>query len=237
MKISGHFLDGQSSKRFGSCLTLNQTDHRVVDFVVFRDAADQLITIGFCDLKIESRLGNIPREISLGEGRLFVTDDNDAVDELLRGQGASNTVSLLHRLESNISLIVFSTLSTLLCVWVSITYGIPVLAEKIAYNMPELVLEELGGGLDLLDGQYFDPSGLAQDRQEEVRALFEPYFISHANLYPKLNFRSGVGPNAFALPNGDIVFTDEFIELAKTDEELLAVLFHELGHLRLEHNF
>ena len=41
--------------------------------------------------------------------------------------------------------------------------------------------------------------------------------------------------NAFALPNGDIVFTDDLVELVKEDEELVAVLFHELGHLQYKH--
>ena len=41
--------------------------------------------------------------------------------------------------------------------------------------------------------------------------------------------------NALALPNGVIVFTDDFVNLTKTDDELIAVLFHELGHLTHKH--
>jgi Zn-dependent protease with chaperone function len=52
-----------------------------------------------------------------------------------------------------------------------------------------------------------------------------------------LEFRTSraIGPNAFALPGGIIVITDELVALAKSDDELLAVLAHELGHVRLRH--
>ncbi len=44
-----------------------------------------------------------------------------------------------------------------------------------------------------------------------------------------------VGANAFALPSGIVVMTDELVELAKTDDELVAVLAHEIGHVRGRH--
>jgi Zn-dependent protease with chaperone function len=54
---------------------------------------------------------------------------------------------------------------------------------------------------------------------------------------PRLEFRAApaIGPNAFALPAGIIVVTDELIGLAQDDEEVLAVLAHELGHVRHRH--
>ena len=53
----------------------------------------------------------------------------------------------------------------------------------------------------------------------------------------RLEFRSSpiIGPNAFALPSGIIVMTDELVKLAKNDREVLAVLAHELGHVRHRH--
>jgi Zn-dependent protease with chaperone function len=43
-----------------------------------------------------------------------------------------------------------------------------------------------------------------------------------------------MGPNAFALPDGQIVLLDELIELLD-DEEVLAVLAHEFGHVSHRH--
>jgi hypothetical protein len=55
--------------------------------------------------------------------------------------------------------------------------------------------------------------------------------------YYQLEFRSGkgFGPNAFALPGGLIVITDDMVKAASTTEEVMAVLAHEIGHVELRH--
>ena len=45
----------------------------------------------------------------------------------------------------------------------------------------------------------------------------------------------GIGPNAFALPDGTIILTDEMVNLAAHDQELSAVLAHEIGHVVYRH--
>jgi len=43
--------------------------------------------------------------------------------------------------------------------------------------------------------------------------------------------------NAFALPNGRVVVTDELVELLKNDSDALrAVLLHEIGHVQHHHS-
>jgi predicted Zn-dependent protease len=51
----------------------------------------------------------------------------------------------------------------------------------------------------------------------------------------EFRFAPRVGPNAFALPSGIIVMTDELVGLSEHDEELVAVLAHEIGHVRGRH--
>ncbi|MEK9804564.1 MAG: M48 family metallopeptidase, partial [Curvibacter sp.] len=54
-----------------------------------------------------------------------------------------------------------------------------------------------------------------------------------------LHFRRGLGPNAFALPGGTLVMTDELVESAAkaglSDDALLGVLAHEIGHVEHRH--
>ncbi len=45
-----------------------------------------------------------------------------------------------------------------------------------------------------------------------------------------------MGANAFALPGGTIIFTDEIVELAEDDGELVAVFAHERGHVVNNHS-
>lgn len=44
-----------------------------------------------------------------------------------------------------------------------------------------------------------------------------------------------MGPNAFALPSGDIVVLDQLVELAENDDEVAGVIAHELGHVAYRH--
>ena len=65
----------------------------------------------------------------------------------------------------------------------------------------------------------------------------QPLVQDHPGLHLQILFRSGgrLGANAFALPSGAIVFTDEMVKLARNDDELLAVLAHEAGHVAHRH--
>jgi len=48
-------------------------------------------------------------------------------------------------------------------------------------------------------------------------------------------FRRGPMPNAFALPDGSIVLTDTLVKLALHENEILAVVCHEIGHVQHRH--
>jgi Zn-dependent protease with chaperone function len=47
--------------------------------------------------------------------------------------------------------------------------------------------------------------------------------------------RSALGVNAFALPGGTMVVTDELVKLVNDDPVVLGVLAHEIGHVRHRH--
>lgn len=88
------------------------------------------------------------------------------------------------------------------------------------------------------------PSQLGQAEQAAIQQRFEQAL---QRAYPKggaphwqLHFRgsknSMIGPNAFALPGGHIVLTDEMAALLKDQPDtLVGVLAHELGHVRHRH--
>ena len=53
----------------------------------------------------------------------------------------------------------------------------------------------------------------------------------------ELVFRDGgrAGANAFALPSGIVILTDQLVALAEDDAELQAIMAHEIGHVRNRH--
>jgi Zn-dependent protease with chaperone function len=82
------------------------------------------------------------------------------------------------------------------------------------------------------------PSRLPRERRDELAALLRRVAgPAGAAAGYRLECRSSpaLGANAFALPSGIVVITDDLVELARSDDELAAVLAHEVGHLRERH--
>lgn len=238
MRIVGNYHDGKTSRSINGYLEVLSEGEGNIRIVLESDeqsATDSPLDLQYSDLKIASRLGNTPREISFGDDCLFVTEDNDAVDYLARHHGQSNRESLLHRLETNTPLILLSIVVTIAVIWGTVVYGVPASAKFIAFQLPDLTSEKLGSSLSVLDKTVFESSQLSASKQEEIRRLTAPYLEEFKDLNPQLEFRSGMKANALALPSGEIVLTDDFVNLVANNQELLAVFFHEIGHLKHKH--
>lgn len=238
MRIAGSYLDGKSSRSQDAHLEVSGGEAQIIRLFVNGATDDFLkeLTFDYDELKILSRLGNTPREIALGaDGQLFVTGDHDAIEALISSHDKLKPSSFMHKLETNSFLILFALVVTIVFSWGTVTYGVPASAKFIANQLPESTWEKWGSSLDVLDETVFESSNIDKQRQQEILQLITPYLIQYESLNPKLNFRSGMEANALALPSGDIVFTDDFVDLVEDDQELLAVFFHEVGHLKHNH--
>lgn len=120
-------------------------------------------------------------------------------------------------------------------------WGLPVAARAVVAAAPLSIDVSLGEGtLAAIDGSLMQPSKLPEAEQKRLLAAFERAVSAlPPDTVPAwtLVFRkSRIGPNAFALPGGTMVMTDEMVALVGGDEEVLtAVLAHELGHVRKRH--
>lgn len=234
MFIEGNYYDGKTSRSYPAHLEVLYDKEEAVR-ITLKSESDYTLELTYDALNIASRLGCAPREIAFGDGCLFVTEDNDSVDRLIKHHGNSKAEGLLHRLETNIPLILASAVVTIALIWVMAIYAIPAAAKVIAYELPDFTTEKLGTSLSILDHSVFDPTELSATKQAAIRKLAAPYLEHFKDLKPKLEFRSGMQANALALPNGEIILTDDFVNLVENDQELLAVFFHEIGHLKNKH--
>lgn len=229
--IEGRYSDGQSSKLVPAIL------HLQGEWVEVRDVKNKVLRrLALAQVTVTSRLGNTPRGIILGDATgsasvaQFESDDNDGIDALFAVSGAAS--SLLHRLESHLGLIAGATIFTLAFVFWAVIYAVPNGATALAYSLPDELVSSAGNHtLDVLDATFLEPSELDATEQARIRAVLAPHVLKGP---VTLHFRQWV-PNALALPDGSIVFTDELIELADHDEELIAIAYHELGHVEHRH--
>jgi Zn-dependent protease with chaperone function len=124
--------------------------------------------------------------------------------------------------------------------WGLYLYGLPVAARGITALVPQTADEVIGrNALSQIDGRWMKPSKLPPETQARLKARFEAGLkAQYPSDTPKiqLEFRaSQIGPNAFALPGGIMVMTDELVDLVKDDDTVLGVLGHELGHITRRH--
>lgn len=233
-ELTGWFFDGNTSRRVPARLEVDAGQWAVTTDDGQLLAGPSPVTA----IELSSRLGNTPRFLDFpGAGR-FETLHNDAIDDLLRGTDAQQ--GLAYRLESSWRLVLLSLVLAISFAWGGIRYGIPALAETLAFRLPASVGTHLGAGtLALLDRAALKPSTLPAARQQALRARFLAFAqATDPSLEVDIQFRDAarsLGANALALPSGTLVFTDQLVNLAEHDDELLAVLAHELGHLARRH--
>ena len=182
------------------------------------------------------RVGNTPRWLYLPGGGACVTTDNDAVDRMTRDGRYERT---LHRWESRPGYAALAIALVAAAVWLLFDRALPRAVEAIATHIPVQTETALGEQtLSSLDQGFLKPSRLPEARQAALRAKFDAMVRTTRNTTPcRLEFRASpvVGPNAFALPSGIIVMTDELVKYSNNDHEVLGVLAHELGHVHHRH--
>ncbi len=228
---TGHYYDGQTARAHTAELRINSDGELELSPALRPPTA-------CTDIKISSRVGNTPRRIEFADGGLFETTDHASVDQWLNSWGSSPGWS--HRLESKMAYALSALFLVVVFIGVSVTWGIPWSSKYIAQAMPASITVPLGdSALESLDKLVFYPSKLSVERIAELQAQFQQLLPADDTEYEyQLLFRGGgqIGPNAFALPNGTIIMTDELVALADFDEELQAILLHEIGHLQYRHS-
>ena len=119
-------------------------------------------------------------------------------------------------------------------------WGVPLAAEIIAYRVPQPVLSYITrNSIDSLDGRWLFPSELSSKKQKKILAAFKRVKLKDKNgMTINVVFRKSdiLGANAFALPDGTILFLDRLVEIAKDNDELIAVYAHEAGHVVYRHS-
>jgi len=119
-------------------------------------------------------------------------------------------------------------------------FGLPAATNwavtKVSRETEQSLGKEAFAWLD--NERWFQPSELDEKRQIRVQTIFSR-LVRGLKMEPdyRLQFRHSkrMGANAVALPGGIIVITDEMVLLAGSEDEIAAVLAHEIGHVELRH--
>jgi Zn-dependent protease with chaperone function len=192
------------------------------------------------DVKVTARLARLTRRFDLADGSRFETDDNDGADALLRALRKLRRGRLTDRLERAWPVVGLALIVTVTAGVFFLAQIVPHAAEWIALRtLPEVAHPMSEQTLMALDRAALKPTALTPADQAKATALFART-ASHAKggrgSY-RLVFRGGgvIGPNAFGLPDGTVVMTDELWKSVRNDAEIEGVFAHEMSHVDHAH--
>ena len=231
-RFEGHYYDGSSARSTDVSVTV------APDWVLCIEGEDLFREIALAEVSISERLGSTPWVLRLPDGASVELPDSDALDAALRAMRVRGAPRFVFYLEQYWSAALMAVVITVMALFAGVRWGIPALADAVAEWIPPGLDAELAeGALNALDEQVFKPSELAPQIRDRLAARFaELEAIAQTQPPLRLLFRRGVvvGANAFALPTA-IIVTDQLVELADEDDDVVAVLAHELGHVHHRH--
>ncbi len=233
--IALRYFDGRSSQAQPALLSISQ----LLAQLSIGPEGHLTQKIATKDIVWPERTRRGARIIALPDGGQLHADDA-AVYDAWAAAHLPQTESWVVRAQQSwrgvlVALVVLTVISAALYQW-----GLPAAARGIAALVPLSVDRALGrNALTQIDGRWMLPSQLPVDVQTRLRTRFASAMQA---AYPQgvpayeLEFRkSTIGPNAFALPGGTMVMTDELVKLVNDDEVVMGVMGHEIGHVTLRH--
>lgn len=188
-----------------------------------------------------------PRLCDLPDGSSVQHTDNAQWDAWLERQGyrpswvVASTLSWRRVLASVMGILVITVIA-----W---RWGIPAASEWVAPQIPIRLQQRIGEqALEQIKDLWLMPSQIPSDEQERLRKRFvqmvktvqtpEEQLKPHLQVPLRLHFFKApmLRANAFALPGGDVVMTDDMVELLRDEPDaLMGVLAHERGHVMHHH--
>ncbi|WP_018413079.1 M48 family metallopeptidase [Methyloversatilis thermotolerans] len=223
--IPALYFDGRSARPHAAQLWLEGDVLRL-------EAADLSRSDPVMSLRVSEPMGRAPRLVSFPDGAHAEIRAHEQFARLLQQSGHVDRATV--RFAFDARWVLASVGLLLLLVWAGGRWGLPWAAERVAPLVPRLAVEAMSTqALALIDERLLEPSTLDAD----VTARLAETLAARTDVPHRLYFRSGgpVGANAFALPDGALIVTDELVALAPDDEAVIAVLMHELGHVELRH--
>lgn len=226
------YYDGKVATRHAVRLTLEQ------DALLIRGEQVER-RYPLAGLVVPPAVGSVRRTVRLPDGGLCEFDDHDLAAALAKASGSGSAERLVHRWEKSLPLALAAVAVTALIVALFIRFGIPAMARHLAQAIPAATEKVIARDtLAQLDRFMMRPSKLALKRQQELTDLFRRVAGNDPDAAAyRLEFRAmpSAGANAFALPAGIVIITDDLVDLARSDDEIAAVMAHELGHVRGRH--
>lgn len=235
MSLDAFYFDGHTSQRHAAFLAVQEGR------LLFRGPEGEQ-TFALKELQISEPQGTAPRTMRFPDGGTCEIPQGAALTALLDDLGYRESLTV--RMQKRWGWSFFALILVTLTMLSGYRWGLPLFAEATAPMVPTSSLVRLSNGSlrQMEKAGYLYPSQLPYAQRQKLSSAFflmaghDPELAHYGENLTLLFYRGPkIGPNAFALPGGQIVLLDELVELIGDDEKTLAILAHELGHVSHRH--
>jgi Zn-dependent protease with chaperone function len=228
--VHANYLDGRSTRV--SAVTLS-----VISGDLLVTGEEIALRVPFSNVKVDEQLGGAPRRLYLSDGAFCEVRDLQALNTLLAL--TSHRDGWVDRMQRNGQAVVFACVLCAMIAIVAYKWGLPWMAAKGAQHLSPSIGTALSTqALKALEPGILMPSLVPEARQQALATAFHGLRLPEGGTPGSaLLFRRSpqLGANAFTLPDGTIIVLDGLITAMSDDQQILAVLAHELGHAHGRH--
>jgi len=231
IEFAGEYYDGKTSRLYPAIITVYET-------ILTLKCADFSLDIPLSNVTIDPTVGSARTVIHLSDNAEIHSSDRDAIRRLEITLKSATPENLARHLENKLLYAAAALIVTVAIIASLLRWGLPSLAQHAATVFPTDTEAKIGAEtLETLDELYLNPTTLTVHRQKELLEHLKLMCTTQECPPFELLFRNSttIGANAFALPGNKLIITDQLIDKAKHDEEIMAVLAHELGHVKQKH--
>jgi Zn-dependent protease with chaperone function len=231
-RFSADYFDGLTSRAHPVTVVLDAGQVCIEgDGIVLAIALDRI--------DVAPPVGAARGVVHLPDARELHSTDHAALAELARALSSRNPERWARHLESRVAYALTALVVSVLVMVAGLRWGVPAAAQLAAHTLPAGLDRHIGEeSLALMEKISLSPSKLAAPKQQLLTQKLAAQCRKQACPPYRLLFRDSAlfGANAMALPGGAVVVTDELVNLSHHDEEVLAVIAHELGHVQYRHS-
>jgi Zn-dependent protease with chaperone function len=234
MTLDGRLFEAGSSRCHAARLSVVGQSLQIV-----LEGGKAAFSVTLHEMALDPPIAGIPRRATLSDGRIIEVPDQQGFNVLLTQMngGKAHRLGLPRFGAGKWGALIFAAITMPVLIWV--TY--PIAADQVANYLPREVDRAIGQGVfEQMDGLIFQPSELETARQERLLLIHaEMQAITGEEMQnTRLLFRKSeqFGANALAFPDGTLVLLDDLVLLAEHEDELAAVIAHEMGHVLHRHS-
>jgi Zn-dependent protease with chaperone function len=232
LEVQGTYYFARSAKTCPAKVEIKESALKV-----FSDDGLLLLETEKSSVKTNLPISGVSSSLEFDDGSSFIPRDNS-----IRWFSDSLVSRATEKLASNVKIVSAMFIVCPLFIWFLIFTVIPNIGEYAANKVPEAPKGIISKNImEYFSKNYFTKSEISY---EERTIIKDDFFKNldllelNSNQYELLFYKADIfGANAFALPDGTIILTDEMVEKLQTHPNaLLAILLHEVGHIENNHS-